>query len=982
MKHGAEVPVQKLKVGCFNTQSMCNKVSNVIEMMKDKAIDICCITETWFKAKENARFAEIHDFGFDVISVPRKGIGGGVGFIFNPSKVTVAENRVSGYKAFEVVEGVIKTANSILRICTVYRTTQKSKGRYQDTKVNTFLDEFGNYLDDLVIKPGYPILCGDFNFHVEKDNDPQAKRFITLYESKGWTQHSTEPTHKAGGTLDLVLTLKLNSEPISIQDFVVDTCSGTTSDHYLVSFKIPILPAKSIICKLQEKTVREFNRIDIDSFRENLFFSPLNMSDFNSVDHAVEIYNNVLLTILDKHAPLVSKSFKINRSPWWDTKCQEAKREMRKAQRKFNKNPVDPEAKNLFNEKCIDKAIIVDRARNSYYDQKLSSYHGNAKGTYQVVNHLLDKEFGSKKLPNGKDDETIAEGFKTFFDTKVKEIYSDIKKTSGSIKSTLNNDDTNPTTKKDSSKFSTFQEISLDDLLKLCEGISDKSCSLDIIPAWLFKKCLPEIISVIHFIVNESLRTGVFPTAFKTAVVRPSLKKHNLDSDIFGNYRPISNLTYISKLLEKVVHSQLVGFLDNEKLFSEFQSGYRKSHSCETAVLKIHNDLLIMMDKRDNAVLLLLDLSAAFDTINHSLLLKKLKDMYGITGTVLQWLKSYLENRKFKVIINQSSSSDCLLEIGVPQGSILGPLLFILYTKDIEKIVTKYGFSVHLYADDTQIYFSFDVHNPNPDLTAIKECFNEIKIWMLKNFLKLNHDKTEFMDIGYYVSPLKNLDIGGDELILSPVLAAKNLGFHFDDQLNMNAQISHLSQICYLNLRNLKRIASRLNHELKVQLVHSNILSIIDYCNAVLFGISEKNLKRIQKIQNNAVRFIFNLNGLKKYTSITPYLKKLHFLPVHYRIKFKIALMVFKCLNNLAPCYLKELIQLREPKKISMRMDNDFYLMKTPTPARFSRTDASFCQCGPKIWNELPYAVRCINEIENFKKCLKTYYFEIAFKDI
>ena len=161
-------------------------------------------------------------------------------------------------------------------------------------------------------------------------------------------------------------------------------------------------------------------------------------------------------------------------------------------------------------------------------------------------------------------------------------FYSDIKNTSGSINSTLNNDDTNPTINKDSSKFSTFQEISLDDVLKLCGGISDKSCSLDIIPAWLFKKCLPELISVVHFIVNESLKTGVFTTAFKTAVVRPSLKKHNLDTDILGNYRPIRNLTYISKLLEKV------GFLDNEKLFSEFQSGYRKSHSCETPVLKIH----------------------------------------------------------------------------------------------------------------------------------------------------------------------------------------------------------------------------------------------------------------------------------------------------------------------------------------------------------------------------------------------------------
>ena len=133
---------------------------------------------------------------------------------------------------------------------------------------------------------------------------------------------------------------------------------------------------------------------------------------------------------------------------------------------------------------------------------------------------------------------------------------------------------------------------------------------------------------------------------------------------------------------------------------------------------------------------------------------------------------------------------------------------------------------------------------------------------------------------------------------------------------------------------------------------------------------------------NNAARFIFQLNGKKKWQHIKPYLKKLHFLPVEYRIKFKISMLVFKCLNNMAPEYLKDLISLREAKRINMRMDNDFYLLKSPKPPRFSRTEAAFMYIGPKLWNELPYFIRCMTELETFKKSLKTYYFEIAFNGI
>jgi ribonuclease P/MRP protein subunit RPP40 len=310
---------------------------------------------------------------------------------------------------------------------------------------------------------------------------------------------------------------------------------------------------------------------------------------------------------------------------------------------------------------------------------------------------------------------------------------------------------------------------------------------------------------------------------------------------------------------------------------------------------------------------------------------------------VLEWLTSYLSERKFNVKVRSSSSSDCLLEIGVPQGSILGPLLFVLYTKDWENIVTKYGFSINLYADDTQIYFAFDVHSENPDLSAVKRCFLEITQWMTKNFLKLNEGKTEFIDIGHYVSPVVSLDLG-EVSIIKPVEHAKNLGFMFDHRMNMSEQINMVSKTSFLNLRNLKRIGSRLAHELKVQLVHSNILSFLDYCNSVYGGLTEKNLFKLQKIQNNAVRYIFGLYGKKFREPIMPYLKRLHFLPVKYRIKFKVALLVFKCLNGFAPEYMHELISAREIKRRISRLDKDFFMLATgirltksrcPTESRF-----------------------------------------------
>jgi exonuclease III len=966
---------------------LCNKTCGVLELLKDNAVDICCVTESWLKSKDSAIFAEIHDHGYDIFSAPRRGRGGGVAFLFNPSRLKPIRNNTNKFSSFEALECLIKTSSQLLRLCVIYRSTQIScKERYNETKMEKFTEEFENYLDSLLLKSGTPILCGDFNIHVEDTNDKVAKTFVDLYESKGFLQHVKSSTHIAGGTLDLVLTLGSKADSIAVQNLEIESHTATTSDHYLVHFELPVKLHKATAVLSEVKQFRELKKIDLDTFRQDLASSPLNTTDLSSLtlDDAVQLYQDVLQCLLDKHAPVLSKKFRINKTPWWDMTCQQARTEKRKAKR----NIKDEESKETHKEKCIDAAIIINKARNRFYDKKLSSLKGDPQGTYKVINRLLDKQYGSNTLPNGDNDETIATNLMTFFDNKVKTIYSEISnsvkgpplKPASCVGDPARTDParTDPARTDPAPGLSEFNCISTSELNNVIMNMPNKSSVLDVVPMWLFKNCLPELIDICHYIVNTSLCTGSFPSSLKSAMIRPGLKKPTLDSDELKNYRPISNLTYLSKIIEKVVHKQLTEYTDTNKLFSDFQSGYRKGHSCETAVTRIHNDILLMVDRKENVVLLLLDLSAAFDTINHKLLLKKLTNLYGINGYVLKWLESYLVNRSFKVIVNNSSSSSCCLEIGVPQGSILGPLLFIMYTKDLENIVTKYGFSIHLYADDTQVYFAFDVHSPSPDMSLVIHCFNEIKQWMATNFLKLNDTKTEFIDIGVYESPISAIKLD-DKVNIEPSLKAKNLGFIFDHQFNLNDQINTVSQTCYLSIRDLGRIGSHLSKALKIQLVHSNVLSVIDYCNAVYGALSEANLQKLQKIQNNAVRFIFGIYGKDKWQSITPYLKELHFLPVRFRIKYKIVLLVFKCINNLAPSYLSELVNLRDTKRHSLRKDNDFYWLKVPSAPQFSRTEGAFSHCAPKLWNELPYEIRCLTEIDSFKKELKTHYFNIAF---
>ncbi len=225
------------------------------------------------------------------------------------------------------------------------------------------------------------------------------------------------------------------------------------------------------------------------------------------------------------------------------------------------------------------------------------------------------------------------------------------------------------------------------------------------------------------------------------------IKKTQLDPKDLVNYRPISNLPFLSKILEKVGSSQLYSFLAKDDICEDFQSGFRPSHSTETALIRVTNDMCFSSDRGCISLLALLDLNAAFDTIDHNILLNRLENFVGISGSALLLLKSYLSDCHQFIAVNEEVSHRSQVQFGVPQGSVLGPLLFTLYMLPLGNIIRKYGVSVHCYADDTQLYISLRPGETH-QIEKLMECIVDIKKGMTSNLLMLNSEKTEVLIIG------------------------------------------------------------------------------------------------------------------------------------------------------------------------------------------------------------------------------------------
>ena len=441
-----------------------------------------------------------------------------------------------------------------------------------------------------------------------------------------------------------------------------------------------------------------------------------------------------------------------------------------------------------------------------------------------------------------------------------------------------------------------------------------------------------------------------------------------------SSYRPISNLLYISKLLERCVAKQLNSYLSSNAHYEAYQSAYRSNHSTETALLRVQNDILTSIDKKEVTVLVLLDLSAAFDTVDHTILLNRLKNI-GITGLVYDWFSSYLSGRTQAVFLDGVSSDSVNLTCGVPQGSVLGPILFNIYTQPLGKIARKHGVNYHFYADDTQLYTSFSVKESNTSANCISNCIADIRSWMQSNLLMLNDSKTEIVLLGtrQQLSKLGSLQISVGSANIKLCSKVRNLGVIFDSNMTMEDHVNHVCKTSYLYIRLLGKLRKFLVRDTAAMITHAFVTSRLDYCNSLLYGISNSLITKLQHVLNAAARIV---TRTKMCNHITPVLKSLHWLPLAQRCIFKIALLTFKVIHGLAPSYLCDLIKYRSASH-DLRSLNDV-LLDVPR-CKSSIGSHAFVVSAPKLWNNLPSDVRTCTSLTSFKTKLKTYLFSDAF---
>ena len=625
------------------------------------------------------------------------------------------------------------------------------------------------------------------------------------------------------------------------------------------------------------------------------------------------------------------------------------------------------------------------KARGAYNNKSLRASAGDVKALYKKLNRLLGKE--NQCLPNSSNCQKVAEDFKSFFAKKVNDIRNSINE-ENELASDQSSECTSDINKDNLNVFEDFQIPSLEDIKDYIKALPNKFCSLDPIPTFLLKDCAEILSPIIHHIVSESLICSSFGTCLlKRAIVKPTIKKEKLDADCLKNYRPVSNLPVISKLLERVVLDQLSEHLEKNNLHATEQSGYRKNHSCETLLVKMMDDILGDIDSGKIVVVVLLDLSAAFDTIDHEILLNRLKTDFGFSRKVLRWFKSYLTGRSFSVKVGHALSSFLELLFGVPQGSLLGPILFILYVKHLEQIARRHGLTIKLYADDSQLYISFHPKSPSEyhDVVAkINTCLEEIRSWMVLNFMKLNDSKTELLIIGKPLV-LKSNEFGvvvclGDEVI-EPTECKDDkwtsLGIKFDESLSMERQINCVKQKCSWTMGNMRTIRGYLDFGVKIMMVKQLVILRVDFCNALYINLPKRLIKKLASILNNGIRFIFDIKDYKE--DLIPYYKEAHILPIVHRINFKVCLLCYKALNSMAPSYFKDLLQpeiyASERPSTRLRPSDDTLRLKVPPLSKTKLGIRRFSYYAPNTWNDIPFYIRSSPNVEQFKKLLKTHLF-------
>lgn len=841
--------------------------------------------------------------------------GGIIMYISNDIKFSVIKNcceTKSWFLFIKVEEGMKKG---------VYGAVYKSPHQ----KNKEFLKILESVLEDLIDYNNFNLIAGDFNINF-LINSKYTKKIKSLLDQFNLKQLVTVPTRIAKNSKTLIDYVISNNENID--------CSimneNKISDHETINIKLLSYPKEKVNKKIM-KTIFKYSKKNL---MDNL--KDWNWANFTnlSVDEKAKFLYEGLKNVADKMKIKIEVRENHN-NKWFDKECDELKKKLRKSTK--NKDQSNETAK-IYKDLKNDYRNLIKAKKNEYTKDKINKNANDPKKLWCEINSLFKTK--NKKIECIEFDSGIE------FEDKIKanklnQFYaSSLKNIIDNISSENDNEDFLSRIPINDYKFE-FSEVDENKVVSVVnlmrnknhdDGISGRMLA-DAMENQPFKFGFTQLI-------NESLKQGIVPKIFKVCLIEPIEKVKNAKKP--EQFRPINKMPVMERVIEHIVKEQLDAFVALHDILVENQSGFRKNHSCETAINNVIYSWNEMLEKGEIVVVVALDFKRAFETLDRRITLKKLQ-RYGIDGTALKWFIDYLENVFQKVKIGEDVSELIEILYGLCQGTILATILYILGINDLICTV-KHG-NVSLFADDTLI--SVSGRTLEEAVGKMNENLENLRKWLNFNKICLNTSKSHFMVVTH-----KRIDRDEQAVIIGSeqierVDEIKYLGVIIDDRLSFMSHLDYIKKKLNSKLALFRRLDSDLNAENKILLYKSLVAPHFEYCSSILFCLSDSNIQELQKMQNKFMRNILKMN---RFTSSDFMLDALCFQSVKQRLTFNMMKMFYKIENGLMPKYLQRYLKKNNTRyNYSSRRKS---LFEVPNFTKEFNQKSMFYK-GLKLYNDL-----------------------------
>ena len=919
-----------ITIGFLNVCSLRGKVEEVGRFMASRGITVFGVAETWLKPSIGD--GELTIAHYNLHRKDRLHRHGGGVCIYYHESLAVQRRADLESDDLEVLWLDVGGSSSCLRIGCGYRPPHMPQ---------TYWDNFESNLEGACFgAQAATVLIGDFNINLLSPNTPSAQLLRSMVARlclKNYVTHPTRVTAQSQSLIDLFLS------SCRVQG-ACETVFCDISDHNAVLARVPV--AFSRQKAPPPRQCRKLCKVNWNNFKEDLLesFAMPPEQDLNSM---VNYFTSNILNVLDRHAPLVMQQRKKQRRPcpWLTPDLVDCVRTRNSLHRRLMKDHENDVLRQHHRD-ARAKARRMDRQlRNLYFLSKCNT--ADQRKLWKVMNAVTGRH-SKRQEPKATIDE-------------LSQVFGDVV-TDESRPHTL----TCPEGPVLKSSLFQFEEVGVDDVLT-CLNVIDphKAVGSDHVPGVLLKSCSTVLAGPLAQIVNASLTEGYVPRGFKLSHISPLFKSG--DVSVAKNFRPVSLLPIVSRILEYFVKQQLTTYLSEQGLFSESQFAYRQQRSTEDAAILAINRWLIAKTERKYTGVVMIDMSKAFDRVKHSRLIAVLFSL-GISGVALLWFCSYLSERFQQIKIGDNLSSSTACSRGVPQGSVLGPLLFILYIRDVSSILPPLVRNQE-FADDIVI----DTSDPDPAVVCsrLTTALTFLDEWLTEIGLLLNSSKTQVMLLKPRGRDLTPCVVKCKDIVLSVTNVSKYLGVWIDDELTWKPHIEHLSRKCAQATGRLWRHGRSLTMRARKTWYISMILSPLMYAsNSFSPSLSKTLLSRVEKMAKSGIRAVFRAT---RHTATAPLRHRLNVKPITQLYREKTLLFVFRCLEDLSsPLFSTYFtVFVNNTERCTSRGQLTRLLQVPFLRGPSGRRSIQFI--GAIMWNLMPPLVRGIHDPLLFKQLVATY---------